>query len=230
MRIIIISLSIFLFIGCGDTQVSSRDSSTIGIKSQFINDTFCDTIIDKEFLDICYNYDLKVAKSVAYTLAGDLVNELNIKERPSFYEEPILANDQRASSSDYSGSGYDRGHLAPDASFDWSQESLEATYSLANIIPQIKEVNRDMWVKVEQYARDKAVELGSVNILNVVKYSSKPKRIGQDDIAVSNGFYKVLYNDDESYKECYYYANEPNANSSSDVLASHKVNCDTVSY
>ncbi len=230
MKIIIIFLSIFLFIGCGDTQVSSRDSSTIGIKSQFINDTFCDTIIDKEFLDICYNYDLKVAKSVAYTLAGDLVNELNIKERPRFYEEETLSPNQRAKYSDYTNSGYDRGHLAPDASFDWSQESLEATYSLANIIPQIKEVNRDMWVKVEQYARDKAVELGSVNILNIVKYNTTPNRIGTDSIAVSIGFYKVLYNDDESYKECYYYANEPNANSSDDTLASHKVSCNRVSY
>ena len=230
MKIIIIFLSVFLFIGCGGTEVPSRDNSTIGIKSQFVNNTFCDTIIDKEFLEICYSYDLKVAKSVAYTLAGDLVNELNIVERPSFYEEPILANDQRASSSDYSGSGYDRGHLAPDASFDWSRESLDATYSLANIIPQIKEVNRDMWVKAEQYARDKAIELGSVNILNIVKYNTTPNRIGTGGIAVSIGFYKVLYNNDESYKECYYYANEPNANSASDVLASHEVNCNTVSY
>ena len=230
MKIIIIFLSIFLFVGCGSTQVLSREKSAIGIKSQFMNDTWCDTIIDKEFLQICYSYNLKAAKSVGYTLAGDLVNELNIADRPSFYEEPLLANEQRASISDYSGSGYDRGHLAPDASFDWSEESLEATYSLANIIPQIKEVNRDMWVKVEQYARDKAVELGSVNILNIVKYNTTPNRIGRGGIAVSIGFYKVLYNDDESYKECYYYANEPNANSSSDVLASHTVNCDTVSY
>ena len=190
----------------------------------------CDTIIDKVFLSICYNYDLKVAKSVSYTLDGDLVNELNIGDRPSFYEEPSLDNDQRASTADYNGSGYDRGHLAPDAAFDWSQESLDATYSLANIIPQVSEVNREMWVDAEQYARDKAVELGSVNILNIVKYNTTPNRIGTGGIAVSIGFYKVLYNDDESYKECYYYANEPNANSSSDVLASHTVNCDTVSY
>ena len=218
------------FIGCGGTQTPQQDNRTIGIKSQFINDTVCDTIIDKVFLNICYSYEYKAAKSVAYTLDGDLVNELNIVDRPPFYEEPSLDSDQRASISDYSGSGYDRGHLAPDAAFDWSGESLEATYSLANIIPQVPEVNQNMWVKVEKYARDKAVELGSVNILNIVKYNTTPNRIGTGGIAVSIGFYKVLYNSDESYKECYYYANEPNANSASDVLASHEVNCDTVSY
>ena len=157
------------------------------------------------------------------------MNETNIKERPRFYEEQSLAPTQRAKYSDYTNSGYDRGHLAPDASFDWSQESLKATYSLANIIPQLPRVNRDKWVKVEQYARDKAVELGSVNILNIVKYNSTPKRIGKSKIAISKGFYKVLYNNSESYKECYYYSNETNEKSS-DTLISHKVDCDRVSY
>ncbi len=223
-------VTMLFFIGCGSTQLSQGDNKTIDIKSQFLNDTLCDTVIDKEFLQICYSYNYKAAKSVAYKLDGDLVNEINIKERPLFYEEESLAPSQRAKYSDYTNSGYDRGHLAPDAAFDWSKESLEAIYSLANIIPQIPEVNQDMWVKVEKYARDKAVELGFVNILNIVKYSSKPSRIGKDGIAVSKGFYKVLYNSDESYKECYYYANKPNAKSSKDVLSSHKVNCDSVSY
>ncbi len=233
IKTLLLATTLF-FIGCGSTQFTPSQSNNntnpvkIGIKKQFINNTNCDTIVDKEFLEICYSYNFKTAKSVAYTLYGDLVNEKNIKERPRFYEEESLIPSQRAKYSDYTNSGYDRGHLAPDAGFDWSQESLEATYSLANIIPQVPEVNQDMWVKVEKYARDKAVELGLVNILNIVKYNSKPKRIGEDNIAVSMGFYKILYNNDESYKECYYYANEPNANSNSDLLSSHKVNCNTV--
>ena len=231
MKKTVLLASMLIFIGCGSTEViQQEDNSRTAIKSQFLNGTLCDTIIDKEFLEICYSYEYKAAKSVAYTLDGDLVNELNIKERPFFYEETLLAPTQRAKYSDYTNSGYDRGHLAPDATFDWSSESLEATYSLANIVPQVPEVNQDMWVKVEKYARDMAVELGSVNILNIVKYNTTPNRIGKSGIAVSKGFYKVLYNNDESYKECYYYANEQNANSASDVLASHEVNCDTVSY
>ena len=227
--------STLLFVGCGSTQVTPPQSNNnssieIGIKKRFINNANCDTIIDKEFLEICYSYDYKAAKSVAYRLDGDLVNETNIKERPRFYEEETVEKTQRAKYSDYINSGYDRGHLAPDAAFDWSRESLETTYSLANIIPQVPEVNQDMWVKVEKYARDKAVELGAVNILNIVKYNTTPNRIGRSGIAVSKGFYKVLYNNDESYKECYYYDNKPNANSASDVLASHKVNCSRVSY
>jgi len=193
---------------------------------KFINDDNCNQILDKDFFVICYDYNLKSAKSVAYTLEGDLVNELNIQERPEFYEEELIDEAYRAKSSDYSGSGYDRGHMAPDASFDWSQESLEATYSLANIIPQVPEVNRYMWANVEAYARDKAVELGKIDVVNVIRYDNNNlNRIGEDNIAISIGYYKILFNRDELYEECFYYANNLSINIEDDNLSRHKVNC-----
>jgi len=197
-------------------------------KAKFINENSCNQILDKEFLEICYDYSLKVAKSVAYTLEGDLMNELNIQERPSFYQEESIDKPYRAKSSDYTHSGYDRGHLAPDASFDWSQESLDATYSLANIIPQVPKVNRYMWIKVEAYARDKAIDLGEITVVNVVKYGNDNLHIGDDNITVSIGYYKILFNTDESYEECFYYANDINASSEDDNLSKHKVDCHTI--
>jgi endonuclease G len=118
--------------------------------------------------------------------------------------------------------------MAPDAAFDWSQESLDATYSLANIIPQVPEVNRHMWIKVEAYARDKAIELGEITVVNVVKYGDNNLHIGDDNITVSIGYYKILFNINEAYKECFYYANDINANSQDDNLSKHQVNCDNI--
>jgi len=197
-------------------------------KTKFINKNRCNQIIDKEFLEICYDYSLKVAKSVAYTLEGDLMNELNIQDRPSFYQEESIDEPYRAKSSDYTHSGYDRGHMAPDAAFDWSQESLDATYSLANIIPQVPEVNRHMWVKVEAYARDKAIDLGEITVVNVVNYGNNNLHIGDDNITVSIGYYKILFNTNESYEECFYYANNINANGEDDNLSKHEVNCNNI--
>ncbi|NOZ90783.1 MAG: DNA/RNA non-specific endonuclease [Epsilonproteobacteria bacterium] len=198
-------------------------------KAKFINENNCNQILDKEFLVICYDYKLKVAKAVAYTLEGDLVNELNIKDRPYFYEEELIDEPYRAKLNDYRGSGYDKGHMAPDAAFDWSQESLEATYSLANIIPQVPEVNQHMWVDVEAYARSKAVELGEVDVVNVIKYdNNNPKYIGEDNVAVSVGYYKILFNEDESYEECFYYANDINSTRENDNLSKHKVDCNNI--
>jgi len=204
--------------------------TSVNYTTKFINDKNCNQIIDKEFLVICYDYTLKVAKGVSYTLYGDLVHELNIEKRPSFYVEQAIEPEYRATTRDYVRSGYDRGHLAPDASFDWSQESLDSTYSLANIIPQVPVVNRKTWIKAEKYARKKAVELSELNVVNVVKYNSVSPHIGEHKISVSIGFYKILFNDEEEYEECFFYLNDLNASSKGDELKNHLVDCSKVRY
>jgi endonuclease G len=193
--------------------------------NDFINQSDCDQIIEKNFLIICYDYNLKAPTAVSYTLHGDQVNELNIEERPYFKIEPTIEREYRASYDDYTHSGYDRGHLAPDAAFDWSEDSLEETYSLANIIPQARKVNRYTWTKAERYARFVAVQRGWVNVINVVKYSDTPLRIGSHGIAVPNSYYKVLYSDDQTYTKCLYYANDNNIITGDDRLTNHEVNC-----
>ena len=224
----VVILSLLTLVGCGN--ITELDNSTQDYKSRFINEDNCSQILDKEFIVICYDYKLKAAKSVAYTLSGDLMNDPNIEKRPSFYKEKSLDKKYQISTTDYTNSGYDRGHLAPDAAFDWSQESLDSVYSLANIIPQAPQVNRNMWSQVEKYARDKAVDLGELDVINVVKYGSRSKRIGKNRMAVSRGFYKVLYNSDENYKECFYYANKLNISSRDDTVDKHRINCKGVSY
>lgn len=230
----------WLFIGCGSVDVGGNVQSdvesdepteyTTDYTTKFINTNDCSIVIDKEFLNICYDKSKKVAKSVGYTLDGDLVNELNIEDRPSFYEETSIESAYRAKTSDYTNSGYDRGHMAPDASFDWSEESLEATYSLANIIPQVPTVNQKMWVKAEEYEREVAVELGEVNVVNVIKYDVNPIVIGESSLSVSLGYYKMLFNESKNFEACYYYLNDTSASSTGDTLEQHQVECSSVEY
>ena len=196
--------------------------------SQFINEDNCNQILDKEFFQVCYDHNLKTAKAVTYTLYGDLVNETNIQKRPSFKIDREVEKQYRASTSDYTKSGYDRGHLAPDASFDWSQESLDATFKLTNIIPQARKVNRYTWKKAEKHARFIATVLGEVNIINLITYAQTPTRIGKNQIAVPEGFYKVLYNNDQNYTTCLYYKNDNNINTKEDKLREHEVECSTI--
>jgi len=224
-KALIVLLLLTFIVGCKGGQSGARD-----YKSEFINESNCSQVIDKEFILICYDYRLKATKSVAYRLDGDLMNDPNIDKRPSFYTEKSIDRKYRISSTDYTNSGYDKGHLAPDASFDWSDESLNSVYTLANIIPQAPQVNRNMWSQVEKYARDKAVELGELDVINVVKYGVRSKRIGKNKMAVSRGFYKVLYSADDGYEECFYYANKLNISSRDDDISKHIVDCGEVRY
>ena len=96
---------------------------------------------------------------------------------------------------------------------------------MANIIQQVPNVNRKTWIKAEELERKVAVGLGMVNVLNGVVYSSNPPRIGKNKIAVPDGFWKMIYNDKENYKKCFYYENDLNAVVKGDKLKSHLVDC-----
>ena len=220
----------FIFMACGSNSTTGNTlNEEINYKEKFINESNCNQIIDNEFIVMCYDYQKKAVKSVSYTLLGDLMNEANIDKRPSFHVEKELKSKDRISSTDYTNSGYDKGHLAPDAAFDWSKESLDAVYTLANIIPQAPQVNRRSWAKLERYVRDKAEELGELNIVNVVKYGQRSSRMGKNKMAISKGYYKILYNKKENYEECFYYSNKLGVSADNDVLEKHAVSCSIVS-
>ncbi len=223
---IVLLFVLLFFTACGTVDPTNK---AINYTEKFVNEKNCNQIIDNEFIVMCYDYQKKAVKAVSYTLFGDLINEGNIKERPSFYVEPKLKSKDRISTTDYTNSGYDKGHMAPDASFDWSKESLHAVYTLANIIPQAPQVNRRSWAKLEAYVRDKAESLGELNVVNVVKYGERSRRMGKNRMAISKGYYKILYNEAKNYEECFYYSNKLGVSADKETIEQHRTNCAGVS-
>lgn len=191
----------------------------------FINGKNCSQIIDKTVFKVCYDYQLKGSKYVAYTVDGNMANaDEHIKKRPSFYVENNIPVKYRSYPEDYTHSGYDRGHLANHADFDYSANILYQTYSMSNIIPQVPEVNRDTWIKAERYERSIAQSLGTVSVINGVVYSNSPERIGKHKIAVPSSFWKIIFNDSKNFKRCFKYDNAvPDVKS--DKLKNHEVDC-----
>ncbi len=215
---LVLFLLSFLFVSC--SKVSIQDNNGVVIT--------CDTIIDKEYYEICYDYEMKGALFVSYSLDSNKVNNPNIEEKPSFYKEPSLDKNYQSEYDDYTGSGYDRGHLASDASFDWSIASLDSVYSMANIIPQHPEVNRYQWIDTEYLERKKAVEYESVNVIIGIVYSDNPLQIGENFISVPSGFYKSILSEDGKYQECFYYENTPEGDLENDSIINHQVDCSTL--
>lgn len=194
----------------------------------YMNKNYCDQLIQNPYFKICYDYKLKGAKTITYTLSGDKVNQINIKKRPSFHTEKSLDRPYRVSPKSYTRTGYDRGHMANDASFDWSMQSLNSTYTMANIVPQEPKVNRYHWVKVERYARMMARKLGKVNVVNIIQYNHNPKRFKKQNIAIPKGFYKIIYNNEKSFERCFYYKNNSDSYPKKDKLRSHLIECSNI--
>ncbi len=59
----------------------------------------------------------------------------------------------RVNGSDYSGSGFDRGHMTPSADRTNSVSSNSATFLMTNMIPQAPDNNQGIWANLETYER-----------------------------------------------------------------------------
>ena len=192
--------------------------------SNFIDLKTCDQIIDKQVFKICYSYKYKGALAVWYELDGKFVNKNNIKNRPDFYSEKNIPIEYRTKSQDYVNSGFDRGHLAPDANFDYDPKIQIKTYTMANIVPQYPTLNRNAWIKAERYERLIASKLKTITVINLVDYSKSTQQIGNNKLSVPNTFYKIIFNDEKNFKKCFKYENIE-INPETDKLRNHQITC-----
>lgn len=192
--------------------------------SDFIDLNNCDQIIDKQIFKICYSYKYKGALAVWYELDGNLVNKNNIKSRPDFYSEKNIPIEYRTKSQDYINSGFDRGHLAPDANFDYDPKTQAKTYSMVNIVPQSPTLNRKAWIKAERYERLIASKLKTITVINLIDYSKSTQQIGKSKLSVPNTFYKIIFNDEKNLKKCFKYENIE-IDSGTDKLRNHQITC-----
>ena len=95
---------------------------------------------------------------------------------------------------------------------------------MINIIPQSPMVNRKTWIKSEKYERLVASKLGKVFVINGVEYGDNPKRIGKNQIAVPEGFWKMIFNN-KGFERCFYYKNDLDVDIKLDKLKNHEVDC-----
>ncbi|MDI1240674.1 MAG: DNA/RNA non-specific endonuclease [bacterium] len=77
--------------------------------------------------------------------------------RPDFRPDPRLPRwYKRIGYYDYSGSGYDRGHMVPSADRFSNPRLNEETFLMSNIVPQTGALNQYPWNKFEMYVRSQA--------------------------------------------------------------------------
>ncbi|WP_227670023.1 DNA/RNA non-specific endonuclease [Psychrobacter sp. N25K4-3-2] len=115
-----------------------------------------------------------------------------IDREDSFHEESRLPTSARASLSDYSGSGYDRGHLAPNADMANRSQQYDS-FSLANIAPQSPRNNRYIWRNIESATRYLTQQYGEVYTITGVAFTGKKTKQLADRVLVPSHFFKAVY-------------------------------------
>ena len=115
-----------------------------------------------------------------------------IDREDSFHEESRLPKSMRASLSDYSGSGYDRGHLSPNGDMATRSQQYDS-FSLANIAPQSPRNNRYIWRNIESATRYLTQQYGEAYTVTGVAFTDKRTRQLADRVLVPSHFFKAVY-------------------------------------
>lgn len=111
-----------------------------------------------------------------------------------FRADDDLAEGRRAELSDYRGSGYDRGHMAPAGDLSWDEQAMSESFYLSNMVPQVGAGNnRGIWMELEKKVRSWGVERGELFVFTGPIYRAEDQEtIGNNRVAVPGRLYKVV--------------------------------------
>ena len=83
-----------------------------------------------------YNYSTKVAfYAVEHITVQNLTKTAARKD--DFREDPEVPVQHRATLADYTGMGFDRGHVAPAADMTFDAKAMSESFYLTNMMPQV---------------------------------------------------------------------------------------------
>jgi endonuclease G len=109
-------------------------------------------LMRKPYFALSYNNTKGTPNWVSWRLRG---SDLGSAERATFYTDSDLPKGfKHITPMDYTGSGFDRGHLCPRSDRTNSATAARATFAMTNIIPQSPAVNQKAWNELEEYCRD----------------------------------------------------------------------------
>ncbi|WP_409564852.1 DNA/RNA non-specific endonuclease [Methylobacterium sp. J-026] len=110
----------------------------------------------------------------------------------AFHEEARLPADDRAALEDYVRSGFDRGHLSPAGDMPTLSAQAES-FSLANIVPQNRVLNRGLWADIEESTRRLASRRGALFVVTGVIFSGDAVQQIKGGVLVPTQLFKALY-------------------------------------
>lgn len=143
-----------------------------------------------------YSEEQKCPLWVCYRI--DNVTNLTAPPRPgSFRVDKRTAS--KVKPSDYTNTGYDRGHLAPSYGIGlmWGAEAQRETFLMSNVIPQDPALNRGPWKKLELLVAKKWSKHSTRLWIITGPIFNRAHTNHINGIKLPGGSYKILLNEGE---------------------------------
>ena len=165
-----------------------------------------DQIILNRFFTVGYSFYFRQAKWALEIVDPDKKDMDQVERLNNFRPDFRVPKRFRADLSDYSNSGYDRGHLVASANQDDEFIQNSETFLLTNMSPQTRDLNRKKWRELESAVRmlDARSEVLETYVISgpVFDYMASIHMIGRKDkngiaIPVPSHFFKCILAEDK---------------------------------
>ncbi|RZG48340.1 DNA/RNA non-specific endonuclease [Acinetobacter wuhouensis] len=131
-----------------------------------------------------------------------------IKREDNFHEEERVSSNHRALLSDYRGSGYDRGHMSPNADMSNIASQFDS-FSLANMVPQAPKNNQQVWRELEEATRAMVTkQKKDVYVVTGPVFSGKKLKTIGNGVIVPTAVFKAIYIPKHGIIGAYYAPND----------------------
>lgn len=154
-----------------------------------------DCVVDRLGYALGYSEEHEQAAWVMYRMTREETLTHAMARTDDFREDPNIITFS-ALPSDYSRSGYDRGHLAPAEDMKFSEVTMRDSFYMSNMSPQKPVFNRGVWKKLEKEVRRYAYNEGSVFVITGPILERGLKKIGEaNKVSVPRRFFKIVYDE-----------------------------------
>jgi endonuclease G, mitochondrial len=151
-------------------------------------------IIAHRYFTLSYSEDHEQAEWVAYEVTRTRLNDNWVDRSVASFKPDPQVRTESATPRDYTGSGYDRGHLCPAADMAFDTIAMSETFYMSNMSPQARAFNAGIWRELEELTRDWGRKYQKVYVVTGPLLSQPGiKQIGLSKVTVPVGFYRVLY-------------------------------------
>jgi endonuclease G len=118
-------------------------------------------------------------------------SDLGASSRGAFWPDPLLPDKWQIRPGDYTGSGYDRGHVCPSGDRTRDAALNKLTFVMSNMLPQAPQLNREVWKDLETYERYLVKDRGE-ELYIVAGGAGSAGRIAKGKVNVPDVCWKII--------------------------------------
>lgn len=177
-------LLIFFFASCTQEEfilTENSDFTPVSNKGYLINHSY---------YTLSYSSLDRQSEFAYYLLKPESINGTQPRT-DDFRIDPFVKSNP-VKSTDYQGSGFDRGHLCPAGDMSLNFSSMSETFFMSNMSPMTPSFNRGIWSKLESWVRNSALSMGELYVVTG-PVLNKSCGVVNNSINIPCSFYKIVY-------------------------------------